>query len=311
MNRIARHWLMAFSAALLVVGVAGPGEAHEDETGKSEVHDLEATASGTQVSVTGHAVFGGQHRVVVGEDPGADNLGGAATAPLGLDFTSFAISQPDAGKPELAFRIKLASMLGGGIPEGVLYNWDVTIDGGETAGGSNWSIKTMRSRASATGGSLNPWAAVNACVPNATGTGFTCSVRQTVPATFEEGESAITIRVPLAALDASPGSVIDAWPRATNPLWIGPSASGAQTLTNVFDTGTHDVYNVPKPVVQVALAPTGTPEGNVDFSKAATLGAAGNFTGALTAPGPGSYDVWAKACFADNCGTASTSVNVS
>ena len=304
MTRTGRRWLIAFSAALLVVAAAGPGGAHTEPTGQSEVHDLAGSTSGTQVSVSGHATFGGQAAASVGEDPAGDNAGGAATAPLGLDFTKFTVQQPDASKPELKFTIDLAGLAGGGLPEIVMYNWDIMVNGGEP-NGSNWSIKTMRSRQ----GVAN-WAAVNTCVPNAQGTGFTCSVVQTVPASYVETESEITITVPLSAIEASPGSKIEAWPRATNPLWIGPSAAGAQTLTNVFDTATHDEYFVPTSTVQLALAPAGTPEGNVSFTKAATLSANGNFTGTLTAPGPGTYDVWAKACFADNCGTASTSVTV-
>jgi hypothetical protein len=40
----------------------------------------------------------------------------------------------------------------------------------------------------------------------------------------------------------------------------------------------------------------------VTFSSAASV-SSGSFAGALSSPGSGAYDVWAKACFGDNCAT--------
>jgi hypothetical protein len=308
MNRITRRWVAPVSAALLVLGAAGPGGAHEGEVGTSEVHDIAATASGAQVSVSGHATFGGQHPVTVGEDGPGDNFGGAATAELGLDFLGLSISQPDPAKGELQFTMKLAGLEGGGIGEAFQYNWDVTVDGGPDAGGSNWSIKTMRSQAAS--GSANPWAVIAECVPNTTTGGFTCTTRAALPVTYDAEEAEIRVTVPLARIEASGGSLIDAWARNGEPVWVRTSAAGQLTGVLTVDDMTHDTFTVPKAAVRLALAPAGTPEADVDFSKAATLGNDGNFSGSMTAPGPGNYDVWAKACFSDNCGTASTSVTV-
>jgi hypothetical protein len=308
MNAIARRWLTGSSAALLALGMAGPGAAHDEPTGKTEVHDLAASASGTQVTVSGHAAFGGQPAVTVGEDAAGDSAGGAATAEVGLDFTGLTIAAPDPSKPELLFTMKLASLEGGGIPEFFQYNWDVIVDGGAAAGGSNWSIKTMRSQAAT--GSTSPWAIIADCQPNPQTGGFTCRQTARIPVVYEANEAAIRLTVPLAGIEASPGSVIEAWARNGEPVWVRTSAAGQLTGVLNVDDMTHDTYAVPKASVQLALAPAGTPEGNVNFSKAAILAADGNFTGTLAAPGPGSYDVWAKACFADNCGVASTSVTV-
>jgi hypothetical protein len=309
MNRIARRWVAPVSAAVLTLGMAGPGGAHEADTGNSAVHDLAAMAAGTQVAVSGHAAFGGQPLSQVGEDVVGDNLGADATGTRGLDFEKLFISQPDPAKADLQFTIDLAGLQGGGIPETFQYNWDVAIDGGEP-NGSNWSIKTMRSQARVNA-NLNPYAAIFTCVmappPQ---TGFTCSVKQTIPVVYDEADGRIRLTVPMKGIEASPGSTIDAWARNGEPVWVRTSAAGAQTGFVTADDMTHDQYTVPKAAVQLALAPAGTPEADVNFSKAATLGAAGNFNGTLTAPGPGNYDVWAKACFADNCGTASTPVTI-
>ncbi|HEV3474564.1 MAG TPA: hypothetical protein VG602_04290 [Actinomycetota bacterium] len=307
MTPTRRRWATLLPAALVVLAAAGPGQAHDEPTGKSEVHDLAATASGTQVSVTGHAAFGGQPAVTVGEDAAGDSAGGAATAEMGLDFTGLTIAAPNPAKPELLFTMKLAGMEGGGIPELFQYNWDIIVDGG-APNGSNWSIKTMRSQAAT--GSTNPWAIIADCQPNPQTGGFTCREVARIPVVYEEGEASIRLTVPLARIEASPGSVIEAWARNGEPVWVRTSAAGQLTGFVNADDMTHDTYTVPKSTVRLALAPAGTPEANVDFSKTATLGAEGNFTGTLTAPGPGTYDVWAKACFAENCGTASTPVSI-
>jgi hypothetical protein len=309
MSLTTRRWMAPVSVAVLMLGAAGPGGAHEVETGQSDVHDLAATVSGTQVSVSGHAAFGGQALFQVGEDAVGDNLGADTTGTRGLDFEKLFISQPDPSKADLQFTIDLAGLQGGGIPETFQYNWDVSIDGG-APNGTNWSIKTMRSQARVNQ-NLNPYAAIFTCtMAPPPQTGFTCAVNRTIPVVYDEADGRIRLTVPLAGIKATPGSTIDAWARNGEPVWVRTSAAGAQTGFVTADDMTHDTYTVPKGSVQLALAPAGTPEGNVDFSKAATLAANGNFTGSLTAPGPGSYDVWAKACFAENCGTASTSVTI-
>lgn len=294
--------LVPLTALALVVAAAAPAGAAE----QTSVNGLSATASGTAVSVQGSATLGGQDPIVVGEDPPGDNAGGAATAPFGLDFTGFSISQPDPTKGNLLFTIGLAELTGGGIPEGIQYNWDIMVDGGADFGGSNWSLKTMRSRAITTG-NLDPDAAIFDCQPNEQTGGFTCSQVQTIPVEYDSSASEIRMTVPVAAIGAQPGSMIEAWGRATNPLWIGPSAGGQLTFTNVFDTGSHDPYVVPRATVRLGIAPAGQP---IDHTVNGTLAPDGSFSGELTAPGPGTYDVGAQVCFGSNCDTASTPVTV-
>lgn len=273
----------------------------------STVNTVAATTSGGTISVTGTAGLGGQDPVVLTEDGVGDAPGGAASTALGLDMDKLLISRSTATSSSLLFTIKLGGMTGGGIPETILYNWDINVNGGAGAGGTSVSIKTMRSRASATQ-NTDPYAGVFGCTPTATGFSCTEQTRLTEVA-YDASTSEIRMTVPLAAIGAQSGSVISAWARSTNPFWIGPSASGAQTLTNVFDTGTHDDYLVPGATVKLGIAPAGQ---SISYTTNGTIAAGtGAFSGTLATPStPGAYDVGAKVCFGTNCGTGTTSITV-
>lgn len=296
--------LRAWAAVAVLVIAGATGAAAHGGPAATQISELTASASGTAVTADGHVTFGGQPSVVVGTDPAGDNVGGPATNPAGLDLTQLEISQPTPDEPTLLFTIKLGQ-LATGIPEGIQYNWDIAVDGGESEGGSNWSIKSMRTRVASTT-TAGPYAGLFTCVP--TDTGYSCTQQALLSnVAYETEEAAIRIPVPLDAIGARPGSTITAWPRSTNPIWIGPSAAGAQTISNVFDTATHDDYTVPQaPAVTLGLAPTGQePESVV----AATVND-DHFSQELTAPGPGTYDVVAQACFASNCASKAVPVTV-
>jgi hypothetical protein len=294
--------LALLSTAIVVLHATGVAAATP-----TTVDVLAATASGSAISVTGSVTFGNQDPVELVNDGCGDAPGGAAATALGLDHEKLLISQPSGGANNLLFTIDLCGLTGGGIPEGIQYNWDIQVNGGSGAGGSNWSIKTMRSRASATT-NLDPYAATYTCVPS-TG-GYSCTENVRLTAVYDEATSQIRITVPFTAIGASPGALIEGWPRATNPFWIGPSASGATTLTNIFDTSGHDEYRVPAKTASLGIAPAGTPESGVSFSTTATISGS-SFSGALAKPAAGEYDVWAKACFGtSNCATRSVAVTV-
>lgn len=294
--------VVLFSTAVVALS-ATPAAAATPTT----VDALSAVASGSSLAVSGSVSFGSQDPVELVNDGCGDAPGGAAASALGLDHERLLISQPNGATSSLTFTIDLCGLTGGGIPEGIQYNWDIMVDGGSGAGGSNWSIKTMRSRASATT-NLNPYAATYTCVPS-TG-GYSCTENLRLAAVYDAASSQIHMTVPFSAIGASPGSLIEAWPRATNPFWIGPSASGATTLTNIFDTGGHDEYRVPAKTVSLGIAPAGTAESGVSFSTAAAVSGS-SFSGSLVQPAAGDYDVWAKACFGTaNCAARSVAVTV-
>lgn len=279
-----------------------------DETGvvPTTVTSLDASPGAGTVSVTGTVTLGGEAPVVLGEDGLGDAVGGPAATALGLDLDKLLISRPSASSSSLLFTIKLGGLATEGVPETILYNWDINVDGGATGAGASQSIKTMRSRASSTG-TTDPYAGVFTCVPGTTG--FSCTQTTSLSeVAYDQAKNEIRMSVPLSAIGAKEGSRIEAWPRATNPFWIGPSASGALTLTNIFDTGTHEEYVVPAPTVRLGIAPAGQ---TVEHTAAGTLGDGGTFSGTLPAPAdPGAYDVGARVCFGTNCGTSSTRINL-
>jgi len=266
---------------------------------------LAATVSGGTISVTGTASFGGEDPVEVGVDGANDNTGGANTAPLGVDLTRMLISQPDPNSPALQFTFDVAALTGGGTPEHVAYNWDIKVDGGDPEGGVNKSLKSWRTRVASTT-NTNPYAAIFDCVPQAPPqTGSSCSPGPTVPVVYDEASSQVRLSVPLALIDAEPGSTIEAWLRISSPVWIGATA-GTQTLAGQYDTSTHDPYTVPTKTVRLGIAPTGSP---ISYTAPASLSGS-SFSGSLATPGPGTYDIGAQVCFGTNCGTATTTITI-
>jgi hypothetical protein len=291
---------LAAAFAIMVVAAMPAGSATP-----STVSGLTASVSGDSIVLTGAASFGGQDPVVVGDDAVGDNLGGAPTSPHGTDLDRLLISQPDPATPTLQFTFDLAGLTAGGVPEHLAYNWDIRVDGGEPQGGADRSLKTWRTRVASTQ-STDPYAAVFTCVPQAPPqTGSSCSAGPDVPVTYDETASEIRMSVPLAVIDATPGSTIDAWLRISSPVYIG-ATFGTQTLAGQYDQATHDQYVVPTRSVRVGIAPVGSP---VSYSSGASLSGS-SFTGSLAAPGPGTYTVGAQACFGDNCGTETTTITI-
>lgn len=317
MRTTKRIWMAGLLAGAVATTTTTGGLAHSTPL-PVEILSLEAAATGTDVAVSGEVAFGGQEEVVVGEDPAGDNLGGAQTAALGVDVTELRINQPDSGADELLFTIQLADAPPGlgGLPETVQYNWDIAVDGGAENGGSNWSIKAMRTRASATG-TVSAYAAIFDCQPNADG-GFSCSeVAELDAVEFEPEEAAIRIAVPFSTIGAGHGSTIDPFPRCGGTtFWIGPSASGVRTFCNIYDSmDFYDTYTVPDHgTVMLGLAASGetlvhdTPATVESHHHEGEEGTHAEFHGTLTAPEPGEYTVGALACFAGECAARATIV---
>lgn len=297
-----KHLRLALVAsATLVLALGGTVPAQGAPTG---ISGLAATVTGTSVTLTGNVAFGGEDPLEVGADPVNDNVGGAATAPLGIDVQRMLIAQTDPNNSTLQFTLDLSAMTADGIPEHVAYNWDIAVDGGSSGNGAEYSIKTWRTRAASTLGT-GTYAAIFNCVPNPTTGGSSCTAGPTIPVTYDGPNSQIRLSVPLANIGANPGSTITAWNRISAPIWTG-GTFGTQTFAGLYDTATHGAYTVPVKQVQVGIAPTGTP---ISYGTAATLNGS-SFSGDLTAPGPGTYDVGVRACFGENCATGMVTITV-
>ncbi|MFN2543880.1 MAG: hypothetical protein ABR600_04805 [Actinomycetota bacterium] len=303
MDRIARRGMLVAALAAVVLSAIPAGASATATT----ISGLATSVSGSTVTVTGQAAFGGQDAVLLGEDAANDNIGGANSAPYGTDLTGASISQPTPDAQNLVFTIKLSGLTAGGIPETVGYNWDFAVDGGANGGGADWRITTMRTRALVTQ-NANPYAATFTCVPGTGGTS-SCTQVQLLSAVYDEAGKEIRVTVPFAAIGVSPGSVIAG--RTTTPLGIAGTAFGRVSVTNLFDTmASVDDYQVPLKSVRLGIAPSGTPDDAVSFSADASVGSNGAFSGTLQAPGSGSYDVFARACFGTNCQVAKVATTV-
>jgi len=270
------------------------------------VDSVSASRSGGSINVSGTATFGTQDAVEVGFDGTGDST---ISQGVGLDIERMLIQRASGATNNLLFTLDLDGLQGGGIPEGFQYNWDITVDGGSAEGGDEWSIKFMRSGQGVQVGTA-AWAYLYRCVRDATTGNFTCTRQAPALAvTFDEAGGQVRVTVPLSRIGGASGSTIGAWPRNGDPVWVRPSASGAQTPGVTVDGASHDDYIVPGNTVQLGIAPAGTAEQFVNYSGTATV-TGSSFAGTLPAGSSGTYDVWARACFGDNCAAQKTTITI-
>jgi hypothetical protein len=295
--RTARLVVAVAAAGALVA--ATPAWSHIPAVGPTEFESVSVVPAAERVDVSGTVAFGGQSPLELATDALGDNLGGAATQPRGVDLGGVALAQRDADSEDLTFELRLADLrTPRGTPETVQYNWDVAVDGGVGKGGSNWSIKTMGTKASTQ--SPNPWAGVHTCEPGGTANAaFTCTEATRVEAVYDTASTTIYVNVPMSALGARPGSTVAAWSRSGSPVWIGATAAGQRTLVETYDgIQSHSTFVVPSgKQVAVGIAPSGQPV--TTLTPVAVDGS--RFAASLPVPGPGTYDVLVRACFAGNC----------
>jgi hypothetical protein len=303
---LTKHRLLAAVAAAAAVGLAVPASAHIPAIGTTTIDGVTATASEGGISVSGTVTFGGQSPVALATDAAGDNVGGPATAPAGLDLTGLAIAQREPDVPELTFELRLADLRSPrGAFEAAQYSWDIEVDGGAAApGGSNWSVRTMGSRA--TSQSTAAYAGVFSCVP---GSAESCIERSRVEAVYDTASKTVYVNVPLTSIGARPGSRIAAWKRGLNPVSVGMAPGGVATAGGPVDTvPAHAAYTVPTGgTVEV------TAVGRDGGTATSTLVSSSNlprFSAGISVDRPGTYDVTVRACFAGNCATRTVPVEV-
>lgn len=76
----------------------------------------------------------------------------------------------------------------------------------------------------------------------------------------------------------------------------------------VIDSMTLPPATLPESGVRLGIAPVGTPEDEVAFDTPVAFGD-GRIWGRIDVPGPGSYDVWARACVRRDCRTVMTTAS--
>lgn len=167
--------------------------------------------------------------VVVGKDDAGDwgaNVDptiGPVGAAFGMDLTEATITMAD--KATVNFIIKLASLPpSGGVPEGVRYTWDFSVNGKQLELDGKFS-NYSRGACDPTSGQcppprdpgLQPFLLRGTCAPNPTVTNLVvCEELGVVKAIFDSAAGTITIPVPLAMMSAKPGTKIEP---ATNPTF--------------------------------------------------------------------------------------------
>ncbi|MGH2746948.1 MAG: hypothetical protein ACRDKB_03355 [Actinomycetota bacterium] len=181
--------------------------------------------------------------VVVATDP-ADDWGAnvdpniaPAGIPLGMELVEAAVGLSE-DKTAINFILKLAGPTAGGIPEGVRYGWEFSVDGNayQLNGGRTELLRGM----------CNPLITDPACPPNfgdpgaltnfpffvrsgSCTVGADCRVHVVVNAIFDATAGTITIPVPLEAVEAKLGSTIAPLPGLFGAIYAAP---GVVVTTN-------------------------------------------------------------------------------
>jgi hypothetical protein len=329
MMKASRILMALFGAALFAVPTA-PALAQVAEGGaaaapaSSAVTGLTATVSGSTVAVSGAATFGGEAPLSVGTDGAGDGPGRAEAADAaGVDLLSADVSQPDPTKPSLLFEWKVTNLPStGALPEFTFYRWGITVNGT-----TNYVLQAKFTNLVSTSYLDDPSAP-----PSHVGTAFqlrgNCGpVNGQVPVSnchslawleggFDPATKTVHMSVPLGQTYApalAPGAVVTPYNYDAQPIVAGFTAGVANATTEDgldWDTDTVPSYTIPTGRVLLGIAPAGTDPSQVQFTSIATLASDGSFTGNLSTSGlaPGSYDVFARACFGTNCGASSVTV---
>ncbi|HEX9824552.1 MAG TPA: hypothetical protein VGB51_09210 [Actinomycetota bacterium] len=297
----------------------------------TSIGSLAATVSGTQVAVTGAASFGGQDPVTVtvdpvGDAPGAPDLGDET----GVDLVAARLYQPNANVPELVVEWELTGLPpSGGVPEGTRYSLPFKV------GTKEFQVQAKFSNLASITTSDDPPGHVTHvgatfqlrgnCTTSWNGSGVAyCYHLAWLTGEFVPAQKVVRVRLPLgssAAPDIAPGASLvrnTSTNANLNAVLAGYQAVVALSPTTndeaSFGPEEEETYTfvVPKKTVALGIAPAGTPVGSVTFGTNAAVAADSSFSGSVSTAGlvPGSYDVWAKACFAGNCAARSATITI-
>jgi hypothetical protein len=133
---------------------------------------------------------------------------------------------------------------------------------------------------------------------------------------FDVARDTVRIELPLSqsyAPEVIPGATLEPFSYAGGTVAAAYQAAVSNaTVTDFGDWTEETPYVVPQPAVRLGVAPAGTDPANVNYKTAAELAAEGSFSGTVSTTGlaPGSYEVFARGCFADNCGVRKASFTV-
>jgi len=313
------HVLLA--VALLLVPASG---AAQGAAGGSEVTSLTGTPGEGEVAVSGTAVFGGQDPVFVSEDapgdaPGmvpAGDFGGADQT--GLDLLAATLSVPDPDVAELLVEWRVSNLPPEGIPEGTRLAMSFR------AGDEIYQVQAKRSNVAGPTSPNDPmghaerldgaFQLLGDCGSFATGDEQHCLHLLWLDGAVDPRTGTVSARVPLdspSAPEIRHGAVLR--PTGSESLEIAGVLSGIHAVQSLLEpTDDHAPFGPPgvagygfdvaRKEVLLGVAPAGTEPTQVDYTTPATLAPDDSFTGSIAVDDPDGTDVFARACFATNCG---------
>jgi hypothetical protein len=307
---LARFRPLVVLSSLFVLSALPVGAAEPEPTTAS----VTASVQGTTLAVSGTATFGGQALQTVAPDVAGDGpLHADASRELGVDLVAARVHQPNPNEPTLVFEWQ-ATNLPAPIPEGVRYFWPFMLN--TPAGDKTYFLQAKATNLASVTVADDPVGHVThsgAAFQLRGNCGTLVAIQNCGHLGWLEGQydlAADTVRIELPigsalAPEVVPGARLIPFDYAGGTIAAAYQAVVSNaTVTDYADWIEDFAYTVPSKGVSLGIAPAGTDPANVTFSKDATLGEGDSFTGSLDVSGlaPGSYEVFAKACFADNCG---------
>ncbi|MFP5309141.1 MAG: hypothetical protein ACLGIR_06130 [Actinomycetes bacterium] len=277
-----------------------------------------AAADGLTVTVTPEVDLGGQAPVELGFDPAGDAAVTPETAALGLDLTGIHAWVEDGDVPELTFAWHSTQLDRLPPPELVRFYWEFGVSGSQSA----FSVQAKTSDVVSAGnlGDGSPQSVLNnlqsyqsQSVPQFRVRG-NCGTLDPAPLSncghvawvdgefdFAANEIRLVLPLDLANAPIRPGTRII----PSQGAWASIQAAADNALTR--DSVAQSLeYTIPAPSGTVTLTDadgTVVATAPLDFE-------AERPTASLTAPAAGTYTVTVQACFAGNCGSASSGVEV-
>jgi len=300
--------MRAMVAGLAAVALIAPGaSAGADETPATTVTTT-VTQAADGLTVSGDVAFA-PYTMQVAEDFSGD-ANSVVPGELGTDITGAFITSDPAKPNDLLFTMQMDSLPGGGLPEAVIYNWDLLVNGAAAGGGTSSNLVWKRTNVTGLTASTAPYIRLQTCAPG--GTGNTCTAGSQLPGGMDMDTAALTATLRLRDLGATPGALIGgnglSVYHGTGMLWFPGVTSDTAFIDEEFAVPRRDG------AVKVAVVPAGAPTPKT-FSHSATPSGAGA-NGAFSVKIPtenfaaGAYDVVTQACWGGNCSVTHTPVNL-
>lgn len=305
-RRTIRRSAAGMAPALVVVLLSSATPAG---AGSTSVTISAATQSGSTLIVSGAADLSDQPFMTLGTDP-ADDIGLEQGREFGADLTGALAATKRSGHVTLRW-VPKPSVIGDALP-GILYKWSFCVDGA-------WCWRVFAQRGDMGAPSLDGHGVLRRCETQ--GCQEATVVRWGIPVSFDEDAKTLTATLELPWIDAEPGSTLvpldhQAWPGAVDTGYGSCNDPiDRSCIWNNMGDGILEIdpYQVPIEEVALAVAVPGQDPAGVAYGVTVNPAPDGEFTGSLNVGGlePGTYEVYARACFGtNNCAYATAPIEL-